>query len=173
MQCLGPEQSKNENGNETKQASQVSSASAAQIAQKNEQGREINKTSMVGIKLIKGRSYYLIQQGNKEPKFQSVSMAHWDARGFITYLMDLKRKAVQEDRIQAIRDKHKSKAPPFDPLKVVLTDSVHEVRKAVDGSWQFLLIFSSLELAPEWRPFHEVSPGSINNLIYDLKVDYY
>ena len=102
LQCLGPEQSKSENGNETKQAGQVSSASAAQIAQNNGQGSEINKTSMVGIKLIKGRSYYLIQQGNKEPKFQSVSMVHWDARGFITYLMDLNRKAVQEDRIQEL-----------------------------------------------------------------------
>lgn len=100
-------------------------------------------------------------------------MTHWDARDFITYLMDLNRKADQEDRIQAIRDKNNQKAPPFDPLKMVMMDSVHEVRKAVDGSWQFLVIFKSLELAPEWRPFHEVPTGSINNLIHDLKVDYY
>ena len=162
-----------ENCKETEQTDQVLSASAIQIAHKVEQESGNNSTKILGVKLIKGRSYYLVQQGNKEPEFQSVSMAHWDARGFITYLMDLNRKAFQEDRIQAIRDKHNPKAPPFDPLKVVLTDSVHEVRKAVDGSWQFLLIFSSLEFAPEWRPFHEVPPGSINNLIHDLKVDYY
>ena len=162
-----------ENCKETEQTDQVLSASAIQIAHKVEQESGNNSTKILGVKLIKGRSYYLVQQGNKEPEFQSVSMAHWDARGFITYLMDLNRKAFQEDRIQAIRDKHNPKAPPFDPLKVVLTDSVHEVRKAVDGSWQFLLIFSSLEFAPEWRPFHEVPPGSINNLIHDLKADYY
>ena len=87
--------------------------------------------------------------------------------------MDLNRQAVLEDRIQAIRDKHNLRAPPFDPLILVMTDSVHEVRKAIDGSWQFLVIFRSLELAPERRPFHEVPPGSINSLIHDLKGDYY
>ena len=170
---LVPGQSKNENGNETKQAGQVSSASAAQIAQYNEQGSENNKTSMVGIKLIKGRSYYLIQHGNKEPEFQTVNMAHWYARDFITHLIETQKKRSQELDILAIRNKHNPKEPPFDPLKGVMTDSIHEVRRAADGSWQFLEPFRSLELPPEWSSFDAVPPGSINRLINNLKDDYY
>ena len=85
-------------------------------------GLRLRGAKILGVKLIKGRSYYLIQQENKEPEFQSASMENWDASGFITYLMDLNRQAVQEDRIQAIMDKHNSKAPPFDPLKMVMMD---------------------------------------------------
>ena len=168
-----PGQSKNENGNETKQAGQVLSASAAQIAQNNGQGSDNNKTSMVGIKLIKGRSYYLIQHGNKEPEFHTVSMAHWYARDFITNLIEQQRKRSQELDILAIKNKHNPKEPPFDPLKGVMTDSIHEVRKAADGSWQFLEPFRSLELPPEWSSFDAVPPGSINRLINNLKDDYY
>ena len=173
LQCSGPGQIKNENGNETKQAGQVSSASAAQITQYNEQGSENNKTSMVGIKLIKGRSYYLIQHGNKEPEFQTVNMAHWYARDFITHLIETQKKRSQELDILAIRNKHNPKEPPFDPLKGVMTDSVHEVRRAADGSWQFLEPFRSLELPPEWSSFDAVPPGGINRLINNLKDDYY
>ena len=171
--CLVPGQNKNENENETKQTGQVSSASAAQIAQYNEQGSENNKTSMVGIKLIKGRSYYLIQHGNKEPEFQTVNMAHWYARDFITHLIETQKKRSQELDILAIKNKHNPKEPPFDPLKGVMTDSIHEVRKAADGSWQFLEPFRSLELPPEWSSFDAVPPGSINRLINNLKDDYY
>ena len=173
LQCSGPGQSKNENGNVTKQAGQVSSASAAQIAQNNEQGSENNKTSMVGIKLIKGRSYYLIQHGNKEPEFHTVNMAHWYARDFITHLIEQQRKRSQELDILAMRNKHNPKEPPFDPLKGVMTDSIHEVRKAADGSWQFLEPFRSLELPPVWSSFDAVPPGSINRLINNFKDDYY
>ena len=138
LHCSGPGQSKNENGDETKQAGQVSSASAAQMAQNNEQESENNKTSMVGIKLIKGRSYYLIQHGNKEPEFHTVNMAHWYARDFITHLIETQKKRSQELDILAIRNKHNPKEPPFDPLKGVMTDSIHEVRRAADGSEELL-----------------------------------
>ena len=146
--CIVPEQNKNEKGNAIKQAGQVSSASVTPIAHQNEQESENNKTSMVGIKLIKGRSYYLFQHGNKEPEFHTVNMAHWYARDFITYLIEQQRKRSQELDILAIKNKHNPKEPPFDPLKGVMTDSIHEVRKAADGSWQFLEPFRDLELPP-------------------------
>ena len=79
----------------------------------------------------------------------------------------------QQLDILAIRNKHNPKEPPFDPLKGVLTDSKHEVRKAADDFCPFLLPFRSLELPPEWSSFDGVPPGSINRLINNLKDDYY
>ena len=47
---------------------------------------------IVGVKFIKGRSYYLMQTGNQEPECLPVSMVHWDAKDFITELMDMNGK---------------------------------------------------------------------------------
>ena len=58
-----------------------------------------NATKLVGVKLIKDRSYYLVQKGNLVPEYQPVTMAHWHARGFIIHLIDLYQKIVEEDKI--------------------------------------------------------------------------
>ena len=147
------------------------SASVTHTKQENKQGDINSRPSMVGVKLIRGRSFYLIQNGNNEPELQSVSMAHWYARDFITYLLELRREDDIQTKIEYMRNKHK--VPEYDPLKTVMTDVIHEVRKAVDGTWEFLLTYKSLELPPQWTPYAYLSPGSMSTLIGDLKSDYY
>ena len=78
------------------QENNVLSASITHTNQENRQGDINSRPCMVGVKLIRGRSFYLTQNGNNEPELQSVSMAHWYARDFITYLLELRR----EDDIQ-------------------------------------------------------------------------
>ena len=126
---------------------------------------------IVGVKFIKGRSYYLMQTGNQEPECLPVNMVHWDAKDFITELIDMNRKLNDELKIKFIQNRHSPR--PFDPLDWCFTDIVHEVRAARDGSWEFLMTFRKPELPPEWRQFEDLSGGSINRLINDLKDDYY
>ena len=118
------------------QENNVLSESVTHTNQENEQDNINSRPSMVGVKLIRGRSYYVIQSGNNESELQSVSMAHWYARDFITYLLELRREDDIQTKIEYMRNKHK--VPEYDPLKTVMTDMVHEVRKAVDGTWEFL-----------------------------------
>ena len=153
------------------QENNVLSASVTHTNQENEQDNINSRPSMVGVKLIRGRSYYVIQSGNNESELQSVSMAHWYARDFITYLLELKREDDIQSKIEYMRNKHK--VPEYDPLKTVMTDVIHEVRKAVDGTWEFLLTYKSLELPPQWVPYAYLSPGSMSTLIWNLKSDYY
>ena len=153
------------------QENNVLSASVTHTNQENKQGDINSRPCMVGVKLIRGRSFYLIQNGNNEPELQSVSMAHWYARDFITYLLELRREDDIQTKIEYMRNKHK--VPEYDPLKTVMTDMIHEVRKAVDGTWEFLLTYKSLELPPQWVPYAYLSPGSMSTLIWNLKSDYY
>ena len=153
------------------QVHNVMSASEKHTNQENEQNFVNSKPRMVGVELIRDRSFYLVQYGCNEPELQSVSMAHWYARSFITHLIELRREDSIQNKIDFIRNKNK--VPRFDPLKTVMSDTIHEVRRAVDGSWVFLLTFKSLDLAPQWTSFENLSPDSINRLISSLQSDYY
>ena len=153
------------------QVHNVMSASETHTNQENEQDFVNSKPRMVGVKLIRDRSFYLVQYGCNEPELQSVSMAHWYARDFITHLIELRREDSIQTKIDFIRNKNK--VPRFDPLKTVMSDTIHEVRRAVDGSWEFLLTFRSLDLSPQWTSFEYLSPDSINRLISSLQSDYY
>ena len=161
-----------ENGkkNDT-QVHNVMSASETHTNQENEQEFVNSRPRMVGVKLIRDRSFYLIQYGRSEPELQSVSMAHWYARDFITHLIEMRREDSIQTKIDFIRNKNKISR--FDPLKTVMSDTIHEVRRAVDGSWEFLLTFRSLDLSPQWTSFEYLSPDSINRLISSLQSDYY
>ena len=161
-----------ENGKENNtQVHNVMSASETHTNQENEQDFVNSKPRMVGVKLIRDRSFYLIQYGRNEPELQSVSMAHWYARDFITHLIEMRREDSIQTKIDFIRNKNK--IPRFDPLKTVMSDTIHEVRRAVDGSWEFLFTFRSLDLSPQWTSFENLSPDSINRLISSLQSDYY
>ena len=161
-----------ENGKKNNtQVHNVMSASETHTNQENEQDFVNSKPRMVGVKLIRDRSFYLVQYGCNEPELQSVSMAHWYARSFITHLIELRREDSIQNKIDFIRNKNK--VPRFDPLKTVMSDTIHEVRRAVDGSWEFLLTFRSLDLSPQWTSFEYLSPDSINRLISSLQSDYY
>ena len=161
-----------ENGKKNNtQVNNIMSASESRTNQENEQEFVNSRPRMVGVKLIRDRSFYLIQYGCNEPELQSVGMAHWFARSFITHLIELRREDSIQNKIDFIRNKNK--VPRFDPLKTVMSDTIHEVRRAVDGSWEFLLTFRSLDLAPQWTSFENLSPDSINRLISSLQSDYY
>ena len=161
-----------ENGKKSDtQVHNVMSASETHTNQENEREFVNSRPRMVGVKLIRDRSFYLIQYGRNEPELQSVSMAHWYARDFITHLIEMRREDSIQTKIDFIRNKNK--VPQFDPLKTVMTDTIHEVRRAVDGSWEFLLTFKSLDLSPQWTSFEYLSPDSINRLISSLQSDYY
>ena len=134
-----------------------------------------NATKLVGIKLIKDRSYYLVQKGNSSPEYQPITMAHWHARGFIIHLIDLYQKIVEEDKINIIRYRTTGRPipPQPEPLRTVLRDTVQEVRARSDGRWEFLLTYKCQELPPEWVTVDDLPPGSLNFLIEKLKTDYY
>ena len=157
-------------GNENSE-NHVSSASAnVESEQANQECSNISKR-IVGIKFLKGKPYYIVQRSNQETECLPVSMVHFEAKEFITMLMQMDRDVSTEQKIWSIQNKHAPR--PFDPLSHSWADKVCEIRIGKDESWEFLMSFCKLELPPRWVPFDCLSGYSIHDLIQDLKNDYH
>ena len=130
-----------------------------------------NETKLVGVKLIKGRSYYIMQKGNSVPEVQPTTMAHWHARRFILYLIKYFKEDLEECKVNAIRNRPVPN--PSNGLKAVLCDSVHEICIEEDGTVLFLVSYRSPHLPPDWVTLEELATGSLNILIELMKRDYY
>ena len=157
-------------GNENSE-NHVSSASAnVKSEQANQECSNISKR-IVGVKFLKGKPYYIVQRSNQEIECLPASMVHFEAKEFITMLMQMDRDVSTEEKIWSIQNKHVPR--PFDPLSHSWADKVCEIRIGKDESWEFLMSFCKLELPPRWVPFDCLSGCSIHDLIHDLKNDYH
>ena len=127
------------------------------------------------MRLIKDKSYYLVQKGNSEPEYQPVTMAHWHARSFIIQLIRVYQKIVEEDKIVSFRYKTTGRPlqPQPEPLRTVICDTLQEVSTRVDNAWEYLLTYKCQELPPEWVTLDDLPPGSLYFLIEKLKTDYH
>ena len=149
----------------------VSSASAnLESEQSNQESNNISKR-IVGVKFLKGKPYYIVQRSNQETECLPASMVHFEAKEFITMLMQMDRDVSIEQKIWSIQNKHAPRL--FDALSNSWADKVCEIRLGKDESWEFLMSFCKLELPPRWVPFDCLSGCSIHDLIQDLKNDYH
>ena len=160
-------QQNKENKNQEKH---VSSASTNLHSEESSKENKSKNKGIIGVKFIKGKPYFL-KQSDQKTECLPVNMVHWDARDFITELMNRNKKFDDQIKIKVIQNKHATR--PFDPLDGCMADIIHEVRTATDGLWEFLQTYRRLELPPEWRQFEDTSRAGINKLIDDLKQDYY
>ena len=149
-------------GNENSE-NHVSSASVnVESEQSNQESNNISKR-IVGVKFLKGKPYYIVQRSNQEKECLPVSTVHFEAKEFITMLMQMDRDVSTEQKIWSIQNKHAPR--PFDPLSQSWADKVCEIRIGKDESWEFLMSFCKLELSPRWVPFDCLSGCSIHDLI--------
>ena len=145
----------------------INSAQPVTEVQNNIPTEKQNVTSLKGVKLINGRSFYVTQNGNSSQELQPTRMAHRQAREFITYLIDMQQQRSFEDR--------KRRFPAMDPspLSAILFDTVYEIRRTENDTWEFLVSYWCKDLAPEWLSLKRIPESSLNLLIKFLKQDYY
>ena len=145
----------------------INSAQPVTEVQNNIPTEKQNVTSLKGVKLINGRSFYVTQNGNSSQELQPTRMAHRQAREFITYLIDMQQQRSFEDR--------KRRFPAMDPspLSAILFDMVYEIRRTENDTWEFLVSYWCKDLAPEWLSLKRIPESSLNLLIKFLKQDYY
>ena len=120
----------------------MSSASAkVESEQANQECSTVIK-KIIGVKFLKGKPYYTVQRSNKELECLPASMVHFEAKEFITMLMQMDRDVSTEQKIWSIQNKHAPR--PFDPLSHSWADKVCEIRIGKDESWEFLMSFCKL-----------------------------
>ena len=103
-------------------------------------------TKLKGVKLINGRSFYVTQNGNSSKELQPQRMV--------------------EDRTY----KH-FPAMARSPLSAVLFDTVYEIRKSDNDTWEFLVSYMCKDLALDWLSLKRILESSLNRLIEFLKQD--
>ena len=70
-----------------------------------------NKTRLLGMRLINGKPYYLIQKGTTTPEWQTVAVAHWYARDLLEFLIEDRNKEDERGMINGIRMKRQGFVP--------------------------------------------------------------
>lgn len=108
-----------------------------------------NKEELLAIRVIGSRTYFLIQNGSSNPKWQPISSAPSHASKFISYL-STKFDALQlQQEIDSLRRQHLRKPPP-DPWQFCVGRKIHEVRFDPKCEPQYLLSHDNPYIGPKW-----------------------
>ena len=132
-----------------------------------------NKTRLLGMRLINGKPYYLIQKGTTAPEWQTAAVAHWFARDFLEFLIDDRSKEDEQGMINGIRMKRQGFVPKRLELDDPHWEQINEIQINEDGSYHCLVVYRNPELAPEWILLEEAALGNKYDLVKILKRDYH
>ena len=116
---------------------------------------------LVGVKIVDGRSYYLVKSG-KYKQWQSITTAHKFASGIIH-----KIQAETEDYLYRMTVEHaKNSNKPvekFPKLDGLTTKHIHEMELREDGHWYCLVNYMKPEIAPTWENLNGLPQGTTDN----------
>ena len=116
---------------------------------------------LVGVKIVDGRSYYLVKSG-KYKQWQSITTAHKFASGIIH-----KIQAETEDYLYRMTVEHaKNSNKPvekFPKLDGLTTKHIHEMELREDGQWYCLVNYMKPEIAPTWENLNGLPQGTTDN----------
>ena len=128
-----------------------------------------NKTRLLGMRLINGKPYYLIQKGTTTPEWQTVAVAHWYARDLLEFLIEDRNKEDEQGMMNGIRMKKQGFVPKRQELDDPHWEQTNEIQINEDGSYHCLVVYRNPELAPEWVLLEETALGNKYDLIKILK----
>ena len=131
------------------------------------------RPAVIAVKIMNGRSYYLVKCGNAEPQWQPICMAFDLAADMIDtiyksrkeLLYQLKVKAAQESNIPKHHD-------PNQPNHAPCVKYIHEMELRKDGQWYCLMSFSKPEIPPGWMSLMNIPPGISEKFIKFLSKEY-
>ena len=131
------------------------------------------RPAVIAVKIMNGRSYYLVKSGNAEPQWQPICMAYDLAAGVIDtiytsrkeLLYQLKVKAAQESNIPKHFDQNQPNHAPC-------VKFIHEMELRTDGQWYCFMSFGKPEIPPGWTSLQNIPPGVSEKFIKFLSKEY-
>ena len=111
---------------------------------------------LVGIKIINGRSYYLVKTGNNK-ELQPITMAHNFVNKIVVKILTEIDEALYRVNVQCAENANKPKSKY--PNLSTTCKHIHEMELREDGNWYCLLSFRKPELPPEWVILSKAPPG--------------
>ena len=127
--------------------------------------------TLLAVKILNGRSYYLVKIGNGTPQWQPICTAHDLAVDMITKIYQEREDVLYNVRIQAAK---KTNQPQIrkQPVHCPTVRYIHEMELRTDGHWYCLLSFTKSEIPPEWLKLSNVPPGISDNFRKFLSKEY-
>ena len=126
---------------------------------------------LLAVKIINGRSYYLVKNGNGSPQWQPICMAHDLASNMITRIFKEREDLLYRLKVQAAQESNQT-PKPNQPAHCPTVRYVHEMELREDGHWYCLLSFTKPEIPPEWQNLNDVPPGISEHFIKFLSKEY-
>ena len=132
-----------------------------------------HRPAVIAVKIMNGRSYYLVKCGTAEPQWQPICMAFDLAADMIDtiynsrkeLLYQLKVKAAQNSNIPIHYDRNQPNHAPC-------VKYIHEMELRKDGQWYCLMSFSKPEIPPGWMSLMNIPPGISEKFIKFLSKEY-
>ena len=126
---------------------------------------------LLAVKIINGRSYYLVKNGNGSPQWQPICMAHDLASDMITRIFREREDLLYRLKVQAAQESNQP-PKPNQPAHCPTVRYVHEMELREDGHWYCLLSFTKPEIPPQWQNLNDMPPGISELFIKFLSKEY-
>ena len=121
---------------------------------------------LLAVKIINGRSYYLVKNGNSTPQWQPMCMAHYLAADMIDKIFREREDLLYRCRVQGAQESNKPQNVNRQPPNHLPTVKyIHEMELREDGHWYCLISFTKSEVPPDWQNLNDLPPGLTNRLI--------
>ena len=135
---------------------------------------EVNQNPvLLAVKIINGRSYYLVKNGNSTPQWQPMCMAHYLAADMIDKIFREREDLLYRCRVQGAQESNKPQNVNRQPPNHLPTVKyIHEMELREDGHWYCLVSFTKSEVPPDWENLNYLPPGLTNKFIEFLSKEY-
>ena len=135
---------------------------------------EVNQNPvLLAVKIINGRSYYLVKNGNSTPQWQPMCMAHYLAADMIDKIFREREDLLYRCRVQGAQESNKPQNVNRQPPNHLPTVKyIHEMELREDGHWYCLISFTKSEIPPDWQNLNDLPPGLTNRFIEFLSKEY-
>ena len=135
-------------------------------------GSEINVNPVLtAVKILNGRSYYLVKNGNGIPQWQPICMAHDLASDMITRIFREREDLLYRLKVQAAQESNQP-PKPNQSVHCPTVRYVHEMELREDGHLYCLLSFTKAEIPSQWQNLNDMPQGISEHYIKFLSKEY-
>ena len=134
--------------------------------------QEFPEPQIVALKIINGRSYYLVKNGNDKPQWQSICMAHVLVSDMLYRIMTEREDLLCRLKIQAAQQSINPPPPVRVPIFGAYYKDIHELELREDGNWYCLISFTKPEVPPKWVYLNGLPLETLDMFIELLSAEY-
>lgn len=126
---------------------------------------------VLAVKILNGRSYYLVKNGNGNPEWQPICMAHEHASDIIAKVRQEREDGLYRLKVKAAQESNQPKKPTHLP-HIAVSRYIHEMELHENGHWYCLVSYTKPEIPPQWWILDDLPAGLTEHFIRFLSKEF-